>query len=384
MANLSEHSYTINLEPSISHIIGQQDVLNRLFLLDKEERVPHAMLFVGAQGVGKMAVAIEFAKHMLKKYDPNGNAEAMVERGSHPDLIYSFPFVKPTGSNGEIICDDFKTEWIEMLQDSHYFSNDDWLRRLSADNKQAITNVAESNSLIKKLSLKSSQGGYKICIIWQAEKMNTECANKLLKIIEEPPTQTIFILTTEHPELILETIRSRTQVIDFKSLSAEEIAQSLVEKRHVDSEMAMKVARASSGSWLQALNIISGEGERQEFLSVFQMLMRHGYQKKVLELKQWSSSITSWGREKQKRFLDYCLMITRENFMYNFHTPELCYMTPNEEEFATKFSPFINEQNILDFNTIYNTAIRDISRNANANIVFYDMALKVIILLQRR
>lgn len=345
------------------------------------------MLFVGAQGVGKMAVAIEFAKHMLKKNDPNGNAEAMVDRGSHPDLIYSFPFVKPkgAGSSKEFTCEDFKTEWLEMIQDSHYFNNDDWLSKHSSDNnKQAIINVAESNSLIKKLSLKSSQGGYKICIIWQAEKMNPDCANKLLKIIEEPPTQTIFILTTEQPELILETIRSRTQLIEFKPLSDEEISAALIEKRHVDSSMAIKVARASGGSWLQALNIISGEGERQEFLEVFQVLMRQGYQKKVLELKQWSSSIAPWGREKQKRFLTYCLMITRENFMYNFHTPELCYMTPQEEAFSAKFSPFINELNILDFNKIYNTAIRDISRNANANIVFYDLALKVIILLQRR
>lgn len=371
---------------SNNNIIGQQDVLERLLLLDEEGRVPHAMLFTGAQGVGKMAVAIEFAKHLLKKNDPNGNAEAMVERGSHPDLIFSFPFIRPTGTPSDrvITCDDFKTEWIEMLQDSHYFSSDEWLSRIVAENKQAIINVGESNALIQKLSLKSSQGGYKICIIWQAEKMNLDCANKLLKIIEEPPSQTVFILTTEHPEMILETIRSRTQLVRFKPLSPEEIAESLITKRHVDSDIAMKIARASNGSWLQALNIISGEGERQEFLAVFQTLMRNGYQKKVLELKQWSSSIASWGREKQKRFLDYCLMITRENFMFNFHTQELCYMTPQEEAFASKFSPFINEQNIIDFNNIYNTAIRDISRNGNSNIILYDMALKVIILLQRR
>ena len=366
-----------------SNIIGQQSIIDHLLLLDREERIPHAILFVGQQGVGKMAVAIEFAKHLLKKHDPNGNAEAMIARGSHPDLIFSFPVVRPAGLDRPAESDDFKTEWIEFLQDGHYFSHDAWLRKHAADNKLAIISVGESNAIIRKLSLKSSQGGYKVCIIWQAEKMNQDCANKLLKIIEEPPSRTIFILTTEHPEQILETIRSRTQIIQFKPIAEDKLTEALIEKRSLSPDMARKVARASSGSWLQALNIINSEGERLEFLSIFQMLMRLGYKKDVLELKQWASGIASWGREKQNRFLDYLLMITRENFMFNFHEPSLCYMTPQEEEFAKKFSPFINELNIIEFNKIYNTAIRDITRNANANMVFYDLSLKVIILLRR-
>ncbi len=365
------------------NIIGQRDIIDHLLLLDREERVPHAMLFVGQQGVGKMAVAIEFAKYMLKKTDPHGNAEAMVERGSHPDLIFSFPVVRPNGLDRPAESDDFKAEWIEFLQDGYYFSHDAWLRKHAADNKLAAISVGESNAIIRKLSLKSSQGGYKVCIIWQAEKMNQDAANKLLKIIEEPPSKTLFILTTEHPELILETIRSRTQAILFKPIKENELTEALMEKRSISADIAHKVARASNGSWLQALNIINSDGERQEFLSVFQMLMRLGYKKDVLELKQWASGIHAWGREKQKRFLEYLLMITRENFMYNFKEPSLCYMTPQEEAFALKFSPFINELNIIEFNNIYNTAIRDISRNANDNIVFYDLALKVIILLRR-
>lgn len=371
------------METTTSNIIGQQDILNHLILLDREERVPHAMLFVGPQGVGKMAVAIEFAKHILKKHDPNGNAEAMIERGSHPDLIYSYPVVRPAGLDRPAESDDYKTEWLEFLQDGYYFSHDEWLRKHSSDNKLAAISVGEGNAIIRKLSLKSSQGGYKVCIIWQAEKMNQECANTLLKTIEEPPSQTIFILTTEHPELILETIRSRTQTVVFKPIAEDILTEALIRMRSISPDIANKIARASNGSWLQAQSIINSDGERQEFLAVFQMLMRLGYKKDVLELKQWSSSIAAWGREKQKRYLEYLLMITRENFMYNFHEPSLCYMTPQEEEFAKKFSPFINELNIIEFNNIYNTAIRDITRNANANIVFYDLALKVIILLRR-
>ena len=366
-------------------IIGQKEVIDRLLLLDKEDRVPHAMLFVGPQGVGKMAVAYGFAKHLLTKNDERGNSAAMVERLSHPDLIFSFPVIRPRGTNSDhqMESDDFRTEWNEMLNDGLYFDNFTWMQQMGAENQQAIIGVGEANSLIRKLSLKSSQGGYKINIIWQAEKMNQESANKLLKIIEEPPSKTIFILTTEHPDLILETIRSRTQRIDFKPIATADLVQALIVKRSVAGEMANKVARASGGSWLQALQIISGSGERQEFLECFQHLMRTAYQKNVLELKNWSQSCRQWGREKQKRFLEYCSMITRECFMYNFNEPSLCYMTPTEEAFASKFARFINELNVIDFQSIYNTAIRDISRNSSDNIVFYDLALKVIILLRR-
>ncbi len=341
------------------------------------------MLFTGPQGVGKLAVAIEFAKHLLLKHDPFGNAATMVDRGSHPDLIFSYPVVRPTGLDRPAESEDFRTEWLDMLQDGPYFSGETWLQKHASDNKQAIISVGESNSIIRKLSLKSSQGGYKVCIIWQAEKMNIDAANKLLKIIEEPPTQTVFMLTTEHPELVLETIRSRTQLINFKPIKDEDIAKSLVEKRGVEENVAKRVARASNGSWLQALNIVSGSGERDEFHEVFRMLLRQAYAKAVMEMKQWSESVGAWSREKQKRFLEYCLLMTRENFMFNFRESSLCYMTPIEETFASKFSVFINERNIIDFNNIYNTAIRDISRNANGKIVFYDLALKVIILIRR-
>ena len=367
-----------------TNIIGQRDVIERLLLFDKEERIPHAMLFVGPQGVGKMAVAIEFAKHLLKKNDPHGNAKSMLAHLSHPDLIFSYPVVRPNGSDKPAESDDFRAEWTEMLKDGHYFSNEMWLENHASEAKMAIISVGESNALIKKLSLKSSQGGYKICIIWQAEKMNLDSANKLLKIIEEPPSQTIFILTTEHPELILETIRSRTQLIKFKPIAEEDLTQALISKRAIDADNARRVARASNGSWLQALNIISGQSERQEFLEVFISLMRLCYKTNVLELKQWCSSVCKWSREKQKRFLEYCLSITRETFMYNFHAPELCYMTIEEENFSKNFAPYINEYNILGFNKIYNTAIRDITRNALGNIVFFDMAMKIITYLRRR
>lgn len=367
-------------------IIGQRSVIDRLLLLDSEGRVPHAMLFAGPQGVGKFAVAVEFAKHMLLKNDIHGNAESMIDRGSHPDLIYSFPVIRPKGTPTEhqMECADFMSEWHEMMQEEGlYFTPELWLKMQGTENQQASIGVGESNALIKKLSLKSSQGGYKVNIIWQADKMSAEAANKLLKIIEEPPTQTLFILTAEHPELILETIRSRTQLIEFHEINAEEIAQNLVEKRSLTPDIAMKVARAAHGSWLTALQIISGNGERKEFLEIFQLLMRLTFQKKVLELKEWCQSVNSWGREKQKRFLEYCLAMTRENFMYNFRNPELCYMTPREEAFASKFSPFINERNIIEFSELYTTAIRDISRNANGNIVLYDMAMRIIILLRK-
>ncbi|MCF0202761.1 MAG: DNA polymerase III subunit delta [Bacteroidaceae bacterium] len=369
-----------------NNIIGQQDVLDWLIGLEQANRLPHAMLLTGPQGVGKMAVAIEFAKYLLGKNDPFGNARLMVKKGTHPDLHYSFPVIRPknTPSEKKMESDDYKAEWMDMIQRSPYFGLSDWMAMMGAENQQAEIGVGESNALVRRSSLKSSQGGYMVNIVWQTERMNGECANKLLKLIEEPPEKTVFMLLAEQPEQIIETIISRTQPITVKPLPAETIANALMAERSLDEDIAMKVARAAKGSWLHALQIISGESERMEFFAQYYQLMNTAYHKNVAGMKDWSRLIYGWGREKQKRFLEYAVMITRELFMYNLHEPELCYMTPKEEVFAKKFSPFVNEKNIIIFNNLYNTAIRDISRNGNANMVLFDMALKVIALLQRK
>ena len=237
---------------------------------------------------------------------------------------------------------------------------------------------------MKKLSLKSSQGGYKVCIVWLPERMNIECANKLLKLIEEPPQQTVFIMVCEEPDKLLETIRSRVQRIDIRKISNEDIERALVERRGINEDDAHRIARLANGSWLKAMDELQVGSENELFLDMYIMLMRLAYQRKIKDLRKWSEQMAAMGREKQKRWLNFFLRMTRENFMYNFQNEELCYMTQQEENFAKNFARFINENNILAINDLANLAIRDIGQNANGKIVFFDLALQMIVLLLQK
>lgn len=385
-----------------SEVIGQEEVRERLLQMTREGRLPHAIMLCGPQGVGKKALAISFACYLLEKEERGERREErgmfgeeggtnnderpespMLQKLEHPDLHFTYPTIKlpSMSSDHKPVSEDFAREWHELIMQGPYFTMDEWMTAMGGENQQAIITAGESDALVRKLSLKSSQGGYKVSVIWLPERMNIECANKLLKLIEEPPQQTVFIMVCEEPDKLLETIRSRVQRIDVKKLPAETIAQALQERRGVGEEAARRVSRLANGSWLKAIDELQVGTENEQFLDLFIMLMRLAYQRRVRDLKKWSDTIAAFGREKQKRFLSYFLRMVRENFMYNFQQEELCYMTQKEEDFARNFARFINEANILPINDLANRAIRDIGQNANAKIVFFDFALQMIVLL---
>ena len=307
----------------------------------------------------------------------------MLKKLEHPDLHFTYPTIKlpSMSTDHKPVSDDFAREWHELIMTSPYFTMNEWLEQMGGENQQAIITAGESDELVRKLSLKSSQGGYKISIIWLPERMNIECANKILKLLEEPPSQTLFIMVCQEPDKLLETIRSRVQRIDVKKIADKDLKRALMEKRGLTEDMAQRISRMANGNWLKALEMLSTDSENELFLDMFQSLMRLAYMRKVKDLKAWSEQMGAMGREKQKRFLEYFLRLIRENFMYNFKKGELCYMTQREEEFARNFARFINEANILPINDLANLAIRDISQNANAKIVFFDLALQMIVLL---
>lgn len=374
-----------------AEVIGQEELKTKLIQMIDGNKVPHAMLLCGPQGCGKMAVALAMASYLLGEKDTKGeeqtarqrNIAAMLERWNHPDLHFSFPVIRPTGTSSEhkMTSDDFIKEWKDMLCDGAYFNIDRWLTAMNAANQQAQIGVGESDLLIKKLSIKSSQGGYKVSIIWLPERMNGECANKLLKIIEEPPQQTIFIMVSEEPEKLLETIKSRTQRIDLKKIDNESVTKALIEKRLVSEEAARRIARVANGNWTKALEELDTGNENRQFLDMFILLMRLAYSRNIKELKKWSEAAAGFGREKQKRMLVYFLRLIRENFVYNFRNAELNYMTQEEEDFARKFARFINEANVMEMADMTTKAIRDIGQNANAKIVFFEYSLRTIMLL---
>ena len=341
------------------------------------------MMLCGPRGCGKMAMAVAFACHLLRGDSLNTSAEAMLAKLEHPDLHFTFPTVKlpSMGSDHKPVSDDFAREWHAMITQSPYFTMDKWMQAMGADNQQAIITAGESDALTRKLSLKSSQGGYKVSVIWLPERMNIECANKMLKLIEEPPSRTVFIMVCDEPHKLLETIRSRTQRIDMRRIDDADICNELTTRRGTDKATAERLARMAGGDWLKVTEMLDAGSESEQFLDMFQTLMRLAYMRNIKDLKKWSEVMAAFGREKQKRFLEYFLRLIRENFMYNFGRPELTYMTQREEEFATKFARFVNEANILPINDLANKAIRDIGQNANARIVFFDMALQMIVLL---
>ena len=373
-----------------NEVIGQEEVWQRLTEMVREERLPHAIMLCGPQGCGKMALALAFASYLLCQ-NRDGHNEAcgeckqckMLEKWGHPDLLFSYPTIKTPamGSEHKPVSEDFAEEWRNMISRSPYFNIEQWMTEIGAENQQAIITAGESDELNRKLSLKSSQGGYKVSVIWLPERMNIECANKILKLIEEPPSHTVFIMVSENPDNLLETIRSRVQRIDVKKTDNESIQKALVGKYGISEDDAMRVARLANGDWLTAVGELTADSENKDFLTDFQSLMRLAYQRNVRELKRWSDNINSYGREKQKRFLTYFLRLIRESFMYNFQQPDLSYLTSQEEAFTANFARFVNENNILQINELANKAIRDISQNANGKIVFFDMALQMIVLL---
>jgi len=367
-----------------NEVIGQQEVQERLKQMVSDDRLPHALMLCGPLGAGKMALAMAFGCQLLD--DGRTSSKAMLEKMEHPDLHFTYPTIKlpSMSADHKPVSDDFAREWHELIMEGPYFTMDQWMQAMGGENQQAIITAGESDDLVRKLSLKSSQGGYKVSIIWLPERMNIECANKLLKLIEEPPQQTVFIMVCEEPDKLLETIRSRVQRIDVKKIDAKHIEQALIKRRGISEEAAHRIARLANGSWMKAIEELQTGSENEQFLDMFISLMRLAYQRKIKDLRKWSEVMAGFGREKQKRWLNYFLKMVRENFMYNFKNEELVYMTQKEEDFAKNFARFVNEGNILAINELANRAIRDIGQNANAKIVFFDFALQMIVLLLQK
>ena len=364
-----------------------------------ENRVPHALMFCGPQGCGKLAMALAFASYLLGERESapeelteeQKRTQAMLRKWEHPDLHFTFPTIKTSDMGGDHnpVSLDFIKEWKEMLlSQGPYVLISDWMQRMGksdADfNKQAIITVEETDNISRELSMMSSQGGYKISLIWLPERMNIQAANKILKLLEEPPRQTLFLLVSENPELLLETIRSRTQRLDFKKIDNDSLEQALIERRALAQEMAHRIARIANGNWNAALEELDSGNENRQHLDMFIMLMRLAYMRNIHDLKKWSDVVATFGREKQKRMLDYFMHMLRESFMYNFRNPELSYMTQEEENFARNFARFINEANIIDISNLFEESKQFIAQNANPKIVFFDLALKIIVLLIRK
>ena len=371
-----------------SEVIGQHEISKRMMQMVADEKVPHALMLCGPAGCGKLAVALAMASYLLGDRDEsaNANAVAMLAKFQHPDLHFVYPVIRPAGTSSEkkITSDDFTRQWTSLLTETAYFSFEEWLNRMEAVNQQAQIFAAEGDVITHKLSLKSSQGGYKVCLIWLPERMHTTFANKILKLLEEPPAQTVFILVSEEPHLLLETIRSRVQRIDLRRIDDEDIEKALMAKRGLDAGNAHRITRIANGNWLKAKEMLDASNENNQFLDMFIMLMRMAYARNTKGMKKWTDTVSAFGREKQRRMLKYFSLQVRENFMTNFGNPQLTYQTEEEETFSKNFARFINEANVIEIQELIDHTIRAIGQNANAKMQFFDFALKLIVLIIKK
>ncbi len=370
-----------------SDIIGQKGIQAQLRRQLVSGRVPHAQLFAGPEGCGKLPMALAYASALLCRHPHEGEACGTCQScrlaagAAHPDLHFVFPVFKQKGQSGDAVSDQYLEEWRAQLAESVYFDHQDWLRRIGVENQQALIGVAESTAILQKLSIKSGMGGYKVMIIWQPELMNIAAANKLLKILEEPPGETVFLLVSNQPERLLATILSRTQRTDFPPISTQDLTAALTQRNGLEESAAKVVAHLSEGSYVKALKQLQANEDSAMFFDMFVLLMRLSYMRKIKDMHEWSEQVAGWGRERQKHFLEYCQRLVRENFIMNFHRKELNYMTRQEADFSSRFSRFVNERNIIGISDELAAAQRDIAQNVNPKMVFFDFALKMIVLL---
>ncbi|HQJ13711.1 MAG TPA: DNA polymerase III subunit delta' [Bacteroidales bacterium] len=370
---------------NFSQIPGQQAVIDRLRSSVAENRVSHALLFYGPEGSGKFALALAFARYISCEKrtaeDACGVCPSCIKYDKliHPDLHFVFPVIKKK-QNMEYVSDNYIAQWREMVLRSPWFSLSTWTEAMEVANEQAVIYVAEAAEIIRKLSLKAFESDFKIMIIWLPEKMNAETANKLLKMIEEPPARTLFILVSEEDDRLLPTITSRCQHIRIPSIPADELSAYLVKTMGMDHVRASETAAIANGNMVRAMELAREDDNTTVHLDRFIKLMRTAWTRDIHSLVNWSEETAALGRERQKSFLSYSLRMMRENFILNYNGNEngLVYLTRAEDDFSEKFHPFINEKNIAAFNHEFNLAYAHVESNGNAKMIFLDLALKTM------
>lgn len=368
------------------NIIGQTEIIQKLRESIDEGRVSHAQLFIGPEGSGALPLAIAYAQQVLCGIN-NANCLLKVKNLQHPDLHFSYPFNKANDEK-DPVAKNYLNQWREFVTENPYGNYSDWMKHLGIEKKQGIINVKESEEIVKSLSLNSYEGGYKIMIIWHADMMNTEAANKLLKIIEEPPQKTLFILTAEREDSILPTILSRCQTVKIPRLRDADIEQYLVQKHQVEPNRAQQIAFMAQGNLRVAVQQL-GE-EDAVFDRYFVSWVRNAFlaAKKPAVLKdliKWSNDIAAWSRDEQKNFLTYCSEVFRQALLRNYQVDEVAYLQIKSEGFKWDgFSGFIHGDNILDILNEINEAAYHIERNGNAKIILFDLSIKLTRYLHRK
>ena len=379
-----------------SEILGQEHIKNHLSRSADLGRIPHAQLFVGPEGSGTLAMAIAYAQYILcgnQNGENNGENHACnikFQKLSHPDLHFAYPTVTTDEVKKNPKSIDFITDWRAFVLQNPYGGLFDWYAVLGVQNKQGEIRVDDAQEILKSLSLKAYEGGYKIMIVWMADKLNIAASNKLLKLLEEPPEKTIFILISENEEDIIQTIRSRCQILHFNGLSEAIIADALISREQTDAKLAAKLAHQAQGNYNAALHLLRDKDEEHPFEQWFVTWVRAAFKAKkdaaaIQDLILWSEKIATLGREAQKKFLQFCMEMFRQALLINYETPDLVYFEPKVDKFKLEnFAPFVNGNNIQDIFKELSDAMYHIERNGNAKLILTDLSIKLTRLIHKK
>ena len=372
-------------------VIGQNHIKSHLKSTTEKGRIPHAQLFVGKEGFGTLPMAIAYAQFLLTvNANDQESCRIKCEKLVHPDMHFAFPVTSNDKVKKHPISNLFLEDWRTFIKEQSYGSLYNWLQLIGVENKQGLIGVDEAESIVKSLQLKSYEGGFKVMIIWMAEKMNVSAANKLLKLIEEPPKDTVFILCTEDDEQIINTIKSRCQAIFFPALSEEDIAQALITTEKISESVAYKVAHQAEGNYNKALHLLHHDSSDIIFETWFITWIRTAFKAKgnaaiVKQLVEWSDEIAKSGRETQKRFLKYCLQFFRQAMLLNYNSEKIVFLETETPGFdLKKFAPFVHSGNILEISEEISSAMYHIERNGNAKIILLDLSIKLTRLLHTK
>ena len=379
-----------------SEIFGQENIKSHLTKSADSGRIPHAQLFVGPEGSGILPMAIAYAQYIICSNQNNENTglnqscNLKFQKTSHPDLHFIYPTVSTEDVKTKPKSSDFIAEWRQFLENNPYGNLFDWYQLIGVKNKQGEIRVDDAQEILKLLALKSFEGGYKIMIIWMADKLNIAASNKLLKLLEEPTDKTVFILLSENEEDIIQTIRSRCQVLHFNGLPEKIIAEGLISTQFIDSTTAFKIAHQAQGNYNKALQLLQPDSESTFFEKWFVDWVRAAFRAKgnaaaIQDLIQWSEQIAGLGRETQKKFLHFCIDMFRQALLLNYQVPSLVYIQPQVEKFKLEnFAPFVNGNNIHDIFKELSDAMYHIERNGNAKIILTDLSIKLTRLIHKK
>ncbi len=371
-------------------IIGQQEVKDKLLQLVRDDRTPHAMMLFGPEGSGKLALAVALTQYLAcndrQEEDSCGVCPSCIKFGKlvHPDHHFVVPVLKTGNMTAPPVSDDYAVAWREALLADFYLTESQWYESLGAENKQGIINVKESENIIRKLGFKPYESDYRMVVIWLPEKMNQSAANKLLKLIEEPPEKTLILMVSEHTDRLLPTILSRTQLFHVPPILEADLREGLLKEEQTDLQLVEDAVKRANGNISKALQALRQDEIQGQHFELFTELMRLCYSRDIITINGWVERVAGIGRERQKQVLDYSLGLLRENFMLHMENDSLNYLSAKESEFSRKFSPFIHEGNVHALAEAFTMAGNHIEANGNPRIILMDLSIGVIRLLMQK